>query len=217
MRSGQTLLIRHGAAWMTDRWYRRACFIAPQALALLLIVLVVVPDITLPPLAVAARWSHAYKPNARALELQALFDQAKADASLEAKMLQFSNAGEIQAMQFMARLLDPRENGNRATPERTQQAIALYRKAIALNSRPAMANLGLLLISNRFGIPLNYAEAIPLLEQSAGDNRGVQRELGLLYRDGRGVNIDREKAMVLLQSAADRGDTEAKRILTEGF
>ncbi len=217
MNRGKELLIRHSQAWMTDRWYRRACFVAPQALAVLFIMIAALPDVTVAPLAITARWSHVYKPSAHALELQTLFEQAKVDPSLESKMQSFADTGEAQAVLLMGRLLDPRENASRATPERSQQAIALYRKAIALNSRPAQASLGLLLVFNRFGVAVNYAEAIPLLEQSAGENRTAQRELGLLYRDGRGVAINREKAVVLLQSAADRGDPEAKRVLAEGF
>ena len=204
------LLARHGRAFVADPWYRRAWLFGPQAAALLTIgwLFTSEPPPSLP--VIEGPWAHPIRNPAAAAALAGLRDRARTDPTARELLLTRAKAGEAGAQFYMATLSDPMLNPAAATEERTRDALEWYRKAAAQNLPAAMTNLGNLISSNRFGVEPDYPQAFTLLEQAAPAVPAAQRQLGLLYRDGRGVPADVDKGMDLIRKAADRGDPLAE-------
>ena len=204
-----TLLARHGRAFTNDPWYRRAWLIFPQAAALLTIGWLFTREAAPPP-AMDGPWAHPIRNSAAAAALAGLRNRARTDPTARELLLTRANAGEAAAQFYMATLTDPMFNSATATPERTRDALEWYRKAAAQNLPAAMTNLGILLSDNRYGVEPDYPQAFTLLTQAAPAVPAAQRQLGLLYRDGRGIPVDVNKGMDLIRAAGDRGDAGAE-------
>jgi TPR repeat protein len=217
MSAASSLLERHASAWMHDKWYSRAWLIWPQLIALVLIAYMFtrqqIPEA--PP--VQADWVHPTDMKARMAAVATLRDQAKTDTKAEALLLQRAGAGDPVAQYAAATLFDPILDRPKASLERTKEAIAWYRKAAEHNFPPAQSNLGLLLAYEQFGIAPDYPEAYMWLERAAPSMPAAQRELGFLFRNGRGVPADPNKGMQMIQSAADRGDAGAQAFIADAF
>ncbi len=217
MNGSPPLLGRHGAAWMSDAWYRRAWFVGPQAAGLLVIMVVagVSPPPPVPP--PQAGWAHQTDGKARFEAMRTLSIQAKTNAAAGALLKEKATAGDSIAAFFMGVLTDPTIERVTATAERTKTTEDWYRKAAEQNLPIAQADLGNLLAHERFGMPPNYPEAFRWLQGAAQTIPMAQRELGILYRYGRGVPLDSNKAMELIRSAADRGDAGAQTALADAL
>ena len=217
MGANTSLLGRHGTAWMADTWYRRAWFIGPQAAGLLAIAIIVGMGSPAPPPPTSATWVHQSDDKARFETMRALSAQAKTSPAAEALLKDKASTGDPIAAFFMGTLTDPTIERTTANAERTKTTEAWYRKAAEQNLLIAQADLGNLLAYGRFGAPPDYPEAFRWLQSAAQAVPMAQRELGVLYRYGRGVPVDANKAMELIRSASDRGDAGAQAILADAL
>ena len=217
MAGAKILLGRHGTAWMGDAWYRRAWFVGPQALAILIVTVIAGMESPPPLPPPSAGWAHHNNAKARFEAMRTLSTQAKTSQAAEALLKEKASAGDPMAAFFMGVMTDPTIERATATAERTKTTEGWYRKAAEQNLPIAQADLGHLLAYERFGTPPDYAEAYRWLQSAAQNVPMAQRELGLLYRYGRGVPLDTNKAMELIRSAADRGDAGAQAILADAL
>ncbi len=217
MGDATSLFGQHGAAWMSDAWYRRAWFVGPQAAGLFLMAVMagVSAPPPMPPMSVG--WAHRPDGKARFEAMRTLSTQAKTSPAAEALLKEKAVAGDPMAAFFMGVLSDPTIERATATAERTKTAEDWYRKAAEQNLSMAQANLGNLLAYERFGVPPDYAEAYRWLQSATPNVPMAQRELGVLYRYGRGIPADSNKAMELIRAAAERGDAGAQTILAQAL
>lgn len=95
------------------------------------------------------------------------------------------------------------------------------KKAFELNLKGAekgmiipMCNVGWAYENGR-GVEKNYAKAIEWFKKA--DDGYSNRHIGNMYLEGRGVEVNRDIAKVYLQKAVEKGDEEAKKILSEKF
>ena len=211
-----SLLMRHGAAWMDDKWYRRAFFIGPQALGLFAIVVLLAWDP--PPVEPAgvAHWIHPIDMKGRIEQMNVLRNQARTDTKAETLLNEKAQEGDAIAQFFMGTLNDPTIDRSKASAERTTMAVAWYRKAAEQNMVQAQANLGFILAHESLGMA-DYPDAFRWLDKAAPRIPQAQRELALLYRLGHGVPVDQVKAMELMRAAADHGDAAAQSILADAL
>ena len=88
-------------------------------------------------------------------------------------------------------------------------ARALYEKAGASGSAPAMLRLGLL-YSEGHALPVDYAQARQWFEKAAAQSMpSAMLRLGMLHETGRGVEQDYAEARSWYEKAADLGDWPA--------
>ena len=208
---------RHGSAWMTDAWYRRAWFIWPQTVALLLIGLVFASSPPPAPPMIPPGWVHPADNKGKMSALSVLFQQAKTSPASEALLLNKANGGDAFAQFFMGNLFDPTLDRAKASLERTKQCEEWYRKSAEQNFALAQADLGNLLAYSRFGMPPDYAEAYQWLDKAASNVPMAQRELGVLFLLGHGVPVDTTKGIDLVRLAATRGDAGAQAQLGDAL
>ena len=202
---------------MGDRWYRRAWFVSPFAATLLAGTLLttqlgrpVAPPI--PP-----GWVHPSNNQMLGKALATLRDQARIDPEALQLLRKRADEGQAIAQFYMGTLFDPMIDRQHASPERTSEAIAWYRKAADQRILPAAGNLGGLLAYDRPGHPADYAEAFRWLDLGAPTVPQAQRELGQLYRLGHGVPPDITKGMDLIRTAAEHNDVFAQLLLAQAY
>lgn len=100
--------------------------------------------------------------------------------------------------------------------DKDTQAAKKYFEMSACGGWPAgKRNLAVALIKQEVG-PVDFKAAAILLKEAVelGDMQSP-RILALLYWDGKGVEKDLEKAVVLLSLGLQRGDNEAKKLLAQ--
>ena len=211
------LLARHGIAWMADPWYRRAWIAGPQMLAIALIgFLFIAPRAPSQP-RTQATWVHPADFKSRLNILAMLRNEAKTNPAAEASLLRMAEGGDAAAQFLVANSYDPTLDRAKASTERTKKALEWYRQAARQGMALAQADLGFLLSHPQTGLVVNYPEAFTWLEEAAPKVPMAQRELGILYRQGRGVPIDVAKAIDLIRTAANRGDPTAQTILADAL
>jgi len=95
-------------------------------------------------------------------------------------------------------------------PTKQAEAVAWFRKAAEKGHGVGQRKFGLALIAGDH-VPLNVTAGVDWLNKSAeqGDAE-AQEVLGVIYMAGLGVTRDRDRAQILLQSAADAGRDRAK-------
>ena len=211
------ILARHGIAWMADPWYRRAWIAAPQMFAVVLVGLMFVAPRAPSPPSVAATWVHPADFKSKLNTLAMLRNEAKTSSAAEASLLRLAESGDAAAQFFVGNSLDPTLDRAKASPERTRKALEWYRKAARQGMALAQADTGFLLAHPQVGLSVDYAEAFSWLEEAAPKVPMAQRELGILYRQGRGVPVDTAKGIDLIRTAADHGDPVAQTILADAF
>ncbi|MCL2827869.1 MAG: toll/interleukin-1 receptor domain-containing protein [Oscillospiraceae bacterium] len=109
----------------------------------------------------------------------------------------------------------------RTVPVNMQIAAEWYMKSANKNCVGGMARIGLFYEEGLGGLPMDakmaaywYLKATQSQDKSGSfAKHNAQYRLGLLYRDGRGVEKDAKKAAEWLKKAADGGDQDAKNEL----
>jgi TPR repeat protein len=215
--TGGSLLVRHGVAWNNDATYRRAWMFGPQAAGLLVIGYLFTANV--PPNAPPSPpgWVHPIDNRVRYDSMKTLAEQAKKDPASKALLELKANNGDLFAQFFMGILADPTIDRANGSAERLKTAQDWYRKAADQGLPIVQSNLGNLLAHERFGVVPDYAEAFVWLDKAAPKTPAAQRELGLLYQNGRGVPKDSGKGLDLIRSAADRGDPVAQTVLGDAL
>lgn len=211
------LLARHASAWMADRWYRRAWFVWPFAATLLAgsMLTVNLGRPLAPPM--PPGWVHPTNDQMLGKALAILRDQARTDAGALKLLQKRADDGQAIAQFYMGTLFDPTIDKLHASAERTSEAIGWYRKSADQHNMTAAGNLGGLLAYDRPGHAADYAEAFRWLDMAAPTVPQAQRELGQLYRLGRGVPVDVAKGMDLLRAAAEHNDPVAELLLAQAY
>ena len=211
-----SFLMRHGALWMSDPWYRRAWFAGPHIAAVLAIVILVAKAHSpIPP--IGATWAHAPPAAERSHALEVLRDRARTDPVAAADLERQADAGDLTAQFLSGTLNDPLLNPAIVTPERTAKALTRYRQAAEKGNAVSAFNLAGLLLSGRYGIARDFVEAHALYEKVAGSYPPAQRQLGVMAQNGWGGPSDRERGMQLIRMAAERGDALSELMVAEAL
>ena len=211
-----SFLMRHGALWMSDPWYRRAWFVGPHLAAVLAIVILVAKaHAPAPP--IGATWAHPSAAAERSHTLEVLRDRARTDPAAATDLERKADAGDLTAQFLSGTLNDPILNPGNVTPERTAKALARYRQAAEQGNAASAFNLAGLLLSGRYGIARNFVEARALYEKVAGTFSPAQRQLGVMAQNGWGSPSDRERGMQLIRIAAERGDALSELMVAEAL
>ena len=213
----QTLLVRHGALWLGDSWYRFAWLAGPQALGLVAIAWLSMgpaqPQAPPPP-TVLGRWLRPTYSDGDWSALRTLRDRATTDGAALAQLDQQALAGNGPAQFFMGTLHDPFLHFHPVRPAVPATAVAYYRRAADQGVDSAAVNLGILLFGELgAGVPKDYAEARRLFERAAPTSPMGTRELGIMKRNGWGEPMDPAGGLQKIRLAADRGDAVAQRIV----
>ena len=162
-------------------------------------------------------WVHPNNDQVLGRVLATLRDQARTDPEALKLLRKRADEGQSVAQFYMGTLFDPTIDRPHASPERTSEAIAWYRKAADQRIMSAAGNLGGLLAYDRPDRPADLAEAFRWLDLAAPTVPQAQRELGQLYRLGRGVPADVVKGMDLIRTAAERNDIIAQLLLAQAY
>ena len=134
-----TWLAAHGKLWYDDRWYRLAWVIWPQALSIVLVMLLW----AMPSSNANAPWAKPIDGAARAQQLQALRDTAKSDQSAMDRLERDARAGEMLAQFHYATLFDPDFKLSTIVKPDVAKAIDWYSLAARQGEQAALNNLAL--------------------------------------------------------------------------
>ncbi len=210
-----TPLMRHGTAWIADRWYRRAWLAWPQLGGLLIVGWLFGIPHPPPPPTTPGTWIHPTHGRDENVALKALRDGAVTDPKALAELQGRADSGNSLAQFYMGTLTDPKL---KYLPPDYAKAVAWYRKASDAGSDAAAGNLGLLLlVSQQFGVPTDYDAARKLFERAAPTTPVARRELGLMKLRGWGEPADPIGGMPLIRDAAEHGDAFSQRLVGEAF
>lgn len=118
-----------------------------------------------------------------------------------------ANLGHARGMLHLGLLLRQAKD----IPVSNEESLRWLTKASEAGEPEATAILGRILFTGDRLQPADFAKAIPYLQSAADAGDPVcQNMLGLCYRDGGPVEVDREKAKVLFRKAAMQNDRKAQ-------
>lgn len=214
----QTPLMRHGALWGSDPWYRVAWLLAPQLLGLLVIAALFATNHAPEPPKTPGVWIHPIHSPDETAALQALRDRAVTDAGSLAQLEAKANAGNSLAQFYMGTLTDPKLHFLPPGPDNIGKTVAWYRKAADQGVNVAATNLGLLLmVGSSFGIDTDLAAARALFAKAAPTYPAAKRELGLMRQRGWGEPEDPAGGLQLIREAAESNDAFSQRLMAEAY
>jgi TPR repeat protein len=195
----------HGALWQSDAWYRRAWWIAPQLLAVVLAVAIMTGGSG--GAAGGGDWAQPATAKDAYTETLALRDRAETDPAEFAKLRAMANSGDSGAQFALGSLYDSRLRLSRLVAPDDITATVHYRNAALQGNIDAANNYGSALAFG-YGGPRNIAEGLPYLVRAANANDVfAQRSLGELYRDGGpGLRADTRQSLQWFQLAANNGN-----------
>ena len=99
-------------------------------------------------------------------------------------------------------------------PKSDEEIIKRCEKRIEMNDAIAITNIGSSYNQGSFGLPQNRAKALKLFHRAAElGNAASNYNIGVAYRNGRGVERDEKKALHYYELAAMRGNVLARNNL----
>ena len=149
-----TWLAAHGKLWYDDRWYRLAWLIWPQAIGVVVIMLLW----AMPSSVANAPWAKPIDGAARAQQLQALRDTAKSNQSAMDTLERDARAGEMEAQFYYATLFDPDLKLSTVVKPDVGKAVDWYSLAARQGEQIALNNL-VLIFSQGIFTRLDYTRA----------------------------------------------------------
>jgi TPR repeat protein len=205
----ERIAFAHFVLWRGDRWYRRAWYVAPQILAVVLAVWLLVfaaagPG-TAPP-DTSSDWGAPVSDAEWASTADALRAQAQTDMAAFTELKAQADAGDGNMQYDLALLYDPTVKLPR--PVATDMGLALnyYRLAAAQGQGSAAMNLGTILTFGLAGVTPDTKNGIGWLTQAAKQNWPLaQYNLGITLADGIGGAKDAALALQWFQKAAAGG------------
>lgn len=213
-----TTLMRHGALWGSDPWYRGAWLLAPQLLGLLAVAWLFATPHPLDPPKMPGTWIHPLHGPDESAALKALRDRAVTDPGSLAQLEAKANTGNSLAQFYMGTLTDPKLHLLPPASDNVGKAVAWYRKAADQGSDTAATNLGLLLlVGSSFGIETDLAAARAWFMRAAPTYAAAERELGLMKLRGWGEPEDPAGGFQMIRKAAERNDAFAQRLVAEAY
>jgi TPR repeat protein len=205
-----TWLAAHGKLWYDDRWYRLAWVVWPQALGVVLILLLW----AMPPSAGNVPWARPMDGAARAQQLQALRDTAKSNQSAMDALERDARAGEMEAQFYYATLFDPSLKLSTIVKPDVGKAIDWYSLAARQGEQAALNNLA---VTFSLGIftRVDYTRACfyarKLGPKAGGGGMSVK---GDCYARGLGgTPVDMEQAANAYETATNQGNPHAAAAL----
>jgi hypothetical protein len=205
-----TWLAAHGKLWYDDRWYRLAWAIWPQAVGIVLVMLVW----AMPSSNANAPWAKPIDGAARAQQLQALRDAAKSDQSAMDRLERDARAGEMLAQFYYATLFDPDFKLSTIVKPDVGKAIDWYSLAARQGEQAALNNLALTFSRGVF-TRVDYTRACfyarKLNPNATGNGLTVK---GDCYARGLGgTPVDMEQAAGAYETATNQGSLRAAAAL----
>jgi TPR repeat protein len=196
----------HGKLWYDDRYYRLAWIIWPQALAVVLVLFFW----AMPSSVKNAPWAKPVDAAARAKELQALRDTAKANQQAMDTLERDARGGEPLAQFFYATLFDADLKMSTIVQPDTGKAVDWYGRAGAQGDEWSLSNLA---VTYFYGAHVRqdytracfYARKVALNAFAAG-----LRIKGDCYARGLGgTPVDMVQAATAYEAAYNKGDNRA--------
>jgi TPR repeat protein len=205
-----TWLAAHGRLWYDDGWYRLAWVVWPQALGVVLIMLLWV----MPPAAGNVPWAKPMDDAARVQQLQALRDTAKSNQDAMEALERDARAGEREAQFYYATLFDPDVKLSTIVKPDVGKAIDWYSLAARQDEQAALNNLALT-FSRGLYTRVDYTRACfyarKLRPKAGGGGLSVK---GDCYARGLGgTPVDMEQAANAYEAAANQGNLHAAAAL----
>jgi TPR repeat protein len=205
-----TWLAAHGKLWYDDGWYRLAWVVWPQALGVVLIMLLWV----MPPAAGNVPWAKPMDGAARAQQLQALRDTAKSNQDAMDALERDARAGEMEAQFYYATLFDPDFKLSTIVKPDVGKAIDWYSLAARQDEQAALNNLALT-FSRGLYTRVDYTRACfyarKLRPNATGNGLSVR---GDCYARGLGgTPVDMEQAANAYEAAVNQGNLHATAAL----
>ena len=212
------LLHAHRLLWRQDSWYRRAGWVAPQLVALVLAAWLLGSQTSnsgAP--AASAPWGIP-APIPSTQQVDALRDRAKTDQAAFDDLRRQADAGDVNMQFAMATLYDPVFKFSTLVAPDMATAMRYYRMAAEHGQTVAASNLGVVLTTGRDGVARDVPEGLKWFNQAADANYApAERELGKIYGQGVLVAADRPAALKLFQKAADAGDSYAEAEIGQAY
>ena len=108
----------------------------------------------------------------------------------------------------------PCPNCESASPSSDEEEIERFNKRVEVGDAEAIFDLGNYYFGGMFGLPQDNAKALKLWHQAAElGHADAYLNIGIAYRNGRGVEVDKQKAGRYLELAAMAGDANARFII----
>lgn len=207
------LAYAHSVLWRGDTLYRRAWYVAPQIIAIVLATWLLVPrtgivsPLPSPPSSNSTSpWAPTESDQDVGSAVDALRYQAQTNSDALARLRTLADAGNPYAQFGMAVLSDPASGRYSTIASNVGIAESYYRAASRQGNLQALANLGTMIAFGRGQIAPDPKNGIPILLQAANaNNAAAQYSLGLLARQGIGVPKDEAAAQQWFRRAADNG------------
>ncbi|WP_432379999.1 tetratricopeptide repeat protein [Duganella sp. P38] len=148
------------------------------------------------------------KPGSAQIEVVGMKARQEADPHAERKLMAWSEAAMPVAQRELAILYQTR-------PGQRTQALQLFERAARAGDTEAAFQLGEMLRIGVLGVPAAPAAAAPWYEQAARQQHArAALALGLLYKNGNGVQRDDAIAARWLGLAGERGNAHAMFLLS---
>jgi TPR repeat protein len=135
--ASSTWLAAHGKLWYDDNWYRIAWIVWPQAIAVLVFMLLWAAPASNP----AATWAKPLDPGTRVRELLALRDQAITSQPAMDELERAARGGERNAQFYYATLFDPILKLSKIAAPDANKTLDYYSRAADQGDMFAISNL----------------------------------------------------------------------------
>jgi TPR repeat protein len=205
-----TWFAAHGRLWYEHGWYRLAWVVWPQALGVVMIMLLW----AMPPSAGNVPWAKPMDGAARAQQLQALRDTAKSNQSAMDALERDARAGEMEAQFYYATLFDPEFKLSTIVKPDVGKAIDWYSLAARQGEQMALNNLVLIFWSGIYTRADHTRACFYARKLNSNVSGGALSAKGDCYARGLGgTPIDMEQAVNAYEAATNKGNPHAAAAL----
>lgn len=199
-------LTAHGKLWYDDRWYRIAWIVWPQALAVLVFMLLWAAPSSGPP----AQWAKPLDPGTRTRELQALRDQAATSQPAMDALERSARGGERSAQFFLATLYDPDLKLSKIAAPDVNKTLDFYGRAADQGDIFGLSNLAIM-YWNGVHVRADYTRACTYARRVNADGFPYALFIrGECYAKGYGgTTVDMAQAANSYEGAHNKGHVRA--------